>query len=219
LLFRIRPPGVILARKPLLFNGPDLREGYRRDLHPLSRNCRSKSGGDYSIGCPVEHSEKKGLQIGRWCPAELLETGFLQQILARTHSQKVFGMRASATHNENRFLVRGLTNNEGRWKNAIVDFFLHKDNLDLPEIKIYTKTIQGWVVPNFSTVHGFAKALEQAGFKNVAFHNRLEHIRKSSKKIYYRKLLWSPVDRIKSSLGIGSKDLSSLYQRRSLIRT
>src|SRR6185503_8935533 len=28
LLFRIRPPGVILARKPLLFNGPVLGEGY-----------------------------------------------------------------------------------------------------------------------------------------------------------------------------------------------
>ena len=26
---RIRPPGVILARKPLLFNGPVLGEGYR----------------------------------------------------------------------------------------------------------------------------------------------------------------------------------------------
>jgi hypothetical protein len=41
----------------------------------------------------------------------------------------------------------------------------------------------------------------------------LEHIRKSSKKIYYRKLLWSPVDRIKSNLGVGRKDLSSLYQK------
>jgi hypothetical protein len=28
LLFRIRPPGVILARKPLLFNGRVLEEGY-----------------------------------------------------------------------------------------------------------------------------------------------------------------------------------------------
>src|SRR5215208_5717819 len=28
LLFRIRPPGVILARKPLLFNGPVFGEGY-----------------------------------------------------------------------------------------------------------------------------------------------------------------------------------------------
>jgi hypothetical protein len=24
-----RPPGVIVARKPPVFNGPDLREGYR----------------------------------------------------------------------------------------------------------------------------------------------------------------------------------------------
>src|ERR1044072_1217822 len=29
LLFRIWPPGVILARKPLLFNGPVFGEGYR----------------------------------------------------------------------------------------------------------------------------------------------------------------------------------------------
>ncbi|MEN3327847.1 MAG: hypothetical protein V7638_2654, partial [Acidobacteriota bacterium] len=28
LLFRIRPPGFILARKPLLFNGPVFGEGY-----------------------------------------------------------------------------------------------------------------------------------------------------------------------------------------------
>jgi tocopherol O-methyltransferase len=127
---------------------------------------------------------------------------------------KVFGIE-SICHAQRKidFLCEAYRIMRAGGKIAIVDFFLHKDNLDLQEMKIYTKTIQGWVVPNFSTVHGFAKALEQAGFKNVAFHNMLEHIRKSSKKIYYRKLLWSPVDRIKSNLGVGSKDLSSLYQK------
>lgn len=96
---------------------------------------------------------------------------------------------------------------------AVVDFFLHKDNLGLQEKKIYTNMVQGWAVPNFSTVHGFMKSLEQAGFTNIAFQDMLHHIRKSIKEIYYRKLLWSPVDLLKSTLGIGRKDVSSLYQK------
>src|SRR5215213_1743413 len=37
LLFRIRPPSIILARKPLLFNGPDLREAYSAIVYVLKR--------------------------------------------------------------------------------------------------------------------------------------------------------------------------------------
>jgi tocopherol O-methyltransferase len=96
---------------------------------------------------------------------------------------------------------------------AVVDLFLSKENLDAQEMKIYTKTIQGWAVPNLSTTEEFSKSLEQAGFKDVVFHDMLDHIRKSSRKIYYRKLLWHPIDILKSALTVGREDLSSMYQK------
>ena len=46
LLFRIRPPGVILARKPLLFNGPVLGEGYTHTHLSLSRTSYRFASGD-----------------------------------------------------------------------------------------------------------------------------------------------------------------------------
>jgi tocopherol O-methyltransferase len=131
----------------------------------------------------------------------------------RTFS-KVFGIESICyAQRKLDFLVEACRIMKPGGRIAVVDLFLNKENLDIKEMKIYTKTIEGWVVPNLSTIPGFSKSLEQAGFKDVAFHNMLDHIRKSSKKICYRKLLWSPVDLLKSGLGIGREDLSSLHQK------
>jgi hypothetical protein len=96
---------------------------------------------------------------------------------------------------------------------AVVDLFLNTGNLNVQEMKIYTKTIEGWAIPNLSTTEEFSKSLEQTGFKNVAFHDMLDHIKKSSEKIYHRKLFLWPIDYLKSRLGIGREDLSSRYQK------
>src|SRR2546423_14121327 len=59
---------------------------------------------------------------------------------------------------------------------AVVDLFLTSENLDALEMKIYTKTIGGWVLPNVATKEEFWNSLEQVGFDDVAFHNMPDQI-------------------------------------------
>lgn len=98
-------------------------------------------------------------------------------------------------------------------KIAVVDFFLNRDNLDAQEMKIYANTLRGWALSNLSTAEGFQQLLGQAGFEHIAFHNMLDHIRKSSEIIYFQKLFLWPIDYLKSKLGIGREDISSRYQK------
>ena len=96
---------------------------------------------------------------------------------------------------------------------AVVDLFLAKENLSAQEMSIYMKTIGGWVVPNVATVEGFWKSLEQAGFKDVVFHDMPEHIRKSTEKLYFRNLFFFPFAYMKAQLGIGRENFSPIYQK------
>lgn len=96
---------------------------------------------------------------------------------------------------------------------VVVDLFLAKQELDVDELKIYQKTIEGWAIPNLATVSEFWSYLEQAGFNNIAFHNMLPQIEKSSRRMYFQKLLWSPFDFIQSRLGNGRENASAKYQK------
>jgi len=96
---------------------------------------------------------------------------------------------------------------------AVVDLFLAKQELNVEEMKIYQKTIEGWAIPNLATVADFWRYLQQAGFNNIAFHNMLPEIRKSSRRMYFQKLLWRPFDFILSRLGNGRENASAKYQK------
>jgi tocopherol O-methyltransferase len=96
---------------------------------------------------------------------------------------------------------------------AVIDLFLTKENLDAREMKIYTKTIGGWVLPNVATKEAFWNSLEKAGFEDVAFHNMPDHIKKSTEKLYYRAILTYPLGLLKSRLGIGRANFSPIYQK------
>ncbi|MEK6336489.1 MAG: class I SAM-dependent methyltransferase [Acidobacteriota bacterium] len=96
---------------------------------------------------------------------------------------------------------------------AIVDLFLAKHDFDVEEMKIYTKTIEGWTIPNLATVSDFWTYLEHAGFNDISFFNMLPEIKKSSRRMYFQKLLWSPVDLILSRFSIGRENVSAKYQR------
>ena len=127
---------------------------------------------------------------------------------------KVFGIESVCyAHRKVNFLKEAHRIMKPGGRIAVVDFFLTKDNLDTQEMKIYTKTLEGWALPNLSTTEEFSKSLQQAGFRNVAFHDVLDHIKKSSERIYLQKLLLWPVDYLKSRLSIGREDLSSRYQK------
>lgn len=96
---------------------------------------------------------------------------------------------------------------------AVIDFFLTKVNLNAQEMKIYTKSTEGWAVPNLPTKEEFWESLELAGFKNVAFHDMLDQIKRSSEKLYYRSLITYPFELLKSWLRVGRPNFSPIFQK------
>jgi cyclopropane fatty-acyl-phospholipid synthase-like methyltransferase len=127
---------------------------------------------------------------------------------------KVFGIESVCyAHRKIDFLNEAYRTMTPGGRIAVVDLFLTREDLDAREMKIYTKTIEGWVLPNVATKEAFWNSLEQAGFEGVAFHNMPDHIKKSTEKLYYRAILTYPLGFLKSRLGIGRANFSPISQK------
>jgi len=98
-------------------------------------------------------------------------------------------------------------------KIVIVDTFLTREILSTSEDKIYTRFIEGWVVPNLPSRDQFARDMAESGFENVVFVNLQSHIWKSVKRVFRSGLITAPMNLIKSHIGVARRNLSALYQK------
>ena len=127
---------------------------------------------------------------------------------------KLFGVESVCyAHRKSDFLREAHRVMKPRGVVAIIDLFLAKSELDQEEMEIYHKTIEGWAIPQFSTVPDFCDHLAEAGFGNIRFQELHSEIRNSSRRMYFQKLLWAPFDFVASRIGDGSQNLSAKYQK------
>lgn len=154
-------------------------------------------------------SKSPAAQLINFSKQDFTNTNFRENTFS-----KVFGIESVChAHRKVDFLKEAYRLMKPGGRIAVVDFFLAKENLDAREMKIYTKTIEGWSMPNLSTTEDFSTFLKQAGFEHVVFRDMLDHIKKSSERIYFQKLFLWPIDYLKSRLSVGREDLSSRYQK------
>jgi len=87
-------------------------------------------------------------------------------------------------------------------KIAVVDAYLKRTNFNEKEKKIYQRFLEGWAVPNLSLKKDFYNDLKKAGFKNIVFHDKLDSVRKSSRRIYHLGIIIYPITLLLSLLKI-----------------
>lgn len=79
---------------------------------------------------------------------------------------KVFGIESVCySHRKSAFLEEAYRILKSGGKLAVVDTFLIKEELDEEEMRIYSKTIDGWVVPNLSQERGSGRPLSNVGLR------------------------------------------------------
>jgi len=133
---------------------------------------------------------------------------------------KIFGIESIChAHKKEDFIKEAYRIMKTGGKIVIVDAFLTKIHLNEKEEQLYKKFLRGWAVPNLSSKIDFQKKLEEAGFKKIIFYDKLDSVRKSSKKIYQLGILFYPITLLFSFLRIIPKSMhgntiASIMQRK-----
>lgn len=150
---------------------------------------------------------------------------FSKQDFTNTNFQKetfskIFGIESIChAHNKIDFLKEAYRIMKPDGKIAVVDAYLIRQNFNKKETEIYNKFLKGWAVPNLSLKGDFFNDLKKAGFKNIKFHDKLDSVKKSSKKIYQLGMFSYPITLLLSFLRIIPKSMhgntiTSLNQKR-----
>ena len=77
-------------------------------------------------------------------------------------------------------------------KVVVADGFLVRTDLNKKEKEIYNAWLNGWALPNISTIDGFRNDLVKAGFRNIHYFNKFQEIRKTRNRIHRTGILGYP---------------------------
>jgi len=83
---------------------------------------------------------------------------------------------------------------------AVVDAFLCRPQLPATEDVFYREILRGWQLGPITSVSEFAEQLTEAGFVDVACHDKLDAVRRSSRRVYYFGRYLYPLARLLSWL-------------------
>lgn len=104
---------------------------------------------------------------------------------------------------------------------VIADFWQKKSKLSAWEKELMGKWLDGWAMPELSTINEFEGAIKEAGFHNVESDNVTDNIMPFSQWLYRRSVVAYPVAkilewiRIRSKVGTGNVR-ASIFQNKTL---
>ncbi len=116
--------------------------------------------------------------------------------------------------------AKRILKNKGRI--IIADGFLKKESLTNDEKKDMHKWLDGWAVPNLSSVKELQRYMEELGFKNIKFNDITKNVMQSSKRMYKASLFAYPIGKLLEWVGIRTsmqtKNIISAYYQHTTLK-
>lgn len=133
----------------------------------------------------------------------ILKRDFTRENFPKNSFDVVYGVESICYANDKRaFLNKAKKMLKKNGRIIIADLFLRKEE-ESPDEKAMIETwLEGWAVPNQSTVKEFKRALEKEGFKNIKCLNATKNIFSSAKRLYLASIINYPIAKILELLKI-----------------
>lgn len=119
---------------------------------------------------------------------------FIRTNFKRNTFTKIFGIESIChAHKKIDFLREAyrILKKEGRI--AVLDAFLTRTNFSRKEKKLYEDFLSGFELPNLSTKDDFNRDLKKTGFKNIRFYDKLNSVKKSTRRVHNIALIAYPI--------------------------